>query len=235
MKTLNIGIIGDYDQTFPPHVHTDSALAHAAAELELKVEATWLATDQTHQLKSFDGLWCAPGSPYRSLAGALRCVQFAREEGTPLLGTCGGFQHMVLEFARNVLRIEDAAHAEYDPYASHLFIEPLSCSLKGRTMAVEIEPNSLAARCYGRLNVEESYYCNFGLNPKYQEQLHKAGFVVTGWDGQKEARILELPAHPFYVATLFVPQAQLMPYVPHPVIKAFVRAASSVKGLAVYS
>lgn len=93
-------------------------------------------------MREYDAFWCAPGSPYRSLTGALDAIRFAREERVPFIGTCGGFQHAVIEYARNVLGFADARHAEYDPYASSdLFISALSCSPFGETMRVEIEPD----------------------------------------------------------------------------------------------
>jgi CTP synthase (UTP-ammonia lyase) len=162
-------------------------------------------------LKGFDALWIAPGSPYKSLIGALNAIRYAREHDVPLLATCGGCQHVVIEYARNVLGFEDAAHAEYDPYASNLFITPLSCSLVGQTMQVEIEPGSRVEAIYGSRSAFEQYYCNFGLNPKVQQKLHDAGLRIVGRDANGEARILTLPKHRFFVATLFVPQLTSTP------------------------
>jgi CTP synthase (UTP-ammonia lyase) len=223
---LRIGIIGDYDPKNVSHLQTDDALQHVAGKLKMAIDAQWLPTDEEHELEVFDGLWCSPGSPYKSLAGALRSVEFARKRVTPLIGTCGGFQHMTLEYARNVLGLEDAAHAEYDPYASRLFVRPLSCSLKGRSMQVFLDHDSRATDWYGRFEAEESYYCDFGLNPEYQQEMHDAGLRVTGWDADREARIVELWQHPFYLGTLFIPQARSTADSPHPLVQAFVRAAS---------
>jgi CTP synthase (UTP-ammonia lyase) len=136
-QTLRIGIIGDYDPSFEPHRATDQALVHAASVLAPESEANWLPSDSLDRsagmtaLLSYNGLRVAPGSPYRSMDGVLGPIRFARESSLPLLGTCGGFQHMVLEYARNVLGFADAAHAEYDPYASKLFISQAACSLAG--------------------------------------------------------------------------------------------------------
>jgi CTP synthase (UTP-ammonia lyase) len=225
MTNIQVGIIGDYDETFPPHLQTDAALRHSAEDLEIKVSSGWLPTDQQHDYELFDALWCAPGSPYKSLDGALQGVRFARENGKPLLGTCGGFQHVVLEYGRNVMGLKDAAHAEYDPYASQLFVVPLSCSLKGQSLPIEILPESRAADAYGCLSAEETYYCNFGLNPAYRESLEDAGLVTSGWDLQHETRIVEIPSHPFYIATLFVPQSRSTHAMPHPLISAFMTVA----------
>jgi CTP synthase (UTP-ammonia lyase) len=142
------------------------------------------------------------------------------------MGTCGGLQHLVLEYARNVMGIREAAHAEIDPYASCLFITPLSCTLAGRQMDVRIKPGSKAAQIYGAEQAMENYYCNFGLNPEYRLRLEEAGLAVTGTDANGEVRILELPSHSFFLGTLFVPQTQSKKGHPHPLVLAFCRAAS---------
>lgn len=209
---------------------TDAALRHSADHLGAAVEVRWLATDLladagTDRALDADALWCAPGSPYKSLDGALRAIRFARESDVPFLGTCGGFQHVVLEYARNVLGFEDAQHAEYDPYASELFVTELSCSLVGRRMEVRLAAGSRAAGFYERTETEEEYYCNFGLNPQHRELLHDGGLRVVGTDQDGEARILELPELRFFVATLFVPQLRSSPTSPHPLITGYLRAA----------
>jgi CTP synthase (UTP-ammonia lyase) len=230
-QSIGIGVIGDYDPAFAPHRATDAALAHAADGLGLTVAVEWLPTPSLDGaaapdiLEAFDGLWCAPGSPYRSLAGALAGIRFAREHDRPFVGTCGGFQHVVLEYARNVLGFQDAQHAEYDPEASRLFITGLACSLVGQTMTVHVVPGSRAGRAYARPTAEEQYYCTFGLNPAYQALLHDGGLRVVGTDQDGEARILELPERRYFLATLFVPQLTSAPDRPHPLITAYLEVA----------
>src|SRR5208282_6192757 len=102
-------------------------------------------------------LLCSPGSPYKSLDGALAGIRYARENKVPFIGTCGGFQHLVIEYARNVMGFKDAAHAESDPYASCLFITPLSCSLVGKTMEVRVKPGTQAADIYRDTWASERY------------------------------------------------------------------------------
>jgi len=142
------------------------------------------------------------------------------------LGTCGVFQHMVIEFARNVLGISDAAHAETDPYASRLVVSPLTCSLVGQSLAIDIggDKSSITYALLGAGPIIESYYCNFGLNREYQQAIHDRGFRITGADAQGEARILELDDHYFFIATLFVPQVRSTPASPHPLVTGFLRA-----------
>ena len=227
---MKVGIIGDFNSDNPTHIATNHGIEHAAASLERNFESVWLPTDQTQKFGQFHGLLCSPGSPYRSLDGALLGVRYARENDIPFLGTCGGFQHLVLEYARNVMGILDAAHAEIDPYASCLFITPLSCSLVGKTMEVKLKPGSKAAAVYEATRSAEAYYCNFGLNSVYQEQLEAAGLEITGKDQDGEARIIEFPSHSFFLGTLFVPQARSAKRNPHPLMLAFCRAAASRVG-----
>jgi CTP synthase (UTP-ammonia lyase) len=222
---MTVAIVGERTPDFPPHAATDAALAHSAEALGLEVRARWVATDAP--LPDVDAIWCAPGSPYRSLDGALAALRHGREAGIPTLGTCGGCQHMLLEFARNVLGFADAQHAEYDPYASRLFVTPLTCAVAGRTMRVTLDAGS---RLYdGATEVDEQYYCNFGLNDDYREALEAAGMRITGVDADGDARVFELDGHPFYVATLFVPQMRSEPGRPHPVVTGFVAAAAGVR------
>lgn len=226
---IRIGIVGDFDAAYPPHVATNNALAHVAAT-GFAVEARWLPTpplESPAALHGLHGVWVAPGSPYKSLAGALSAIRHAREQSIPLLGTCGGFQHIVIEYARHVLGFSDAAHAEYDPYASSLFISRLACSPAGRSLLIQLTPDSLVARSYGTVSVTESYYCNFGVNPGYVAALAFGPLRIVGSDAEGEARVVELAGHPFFVGTLFLPQLRSTPEQPHPLISAFVRAAAN--------
>jgi CTP synthase (UTP-ammonia lyase) len=227
--TVRVGIVGDYDPGRVSHPATVGALEHASRTSGVAVEAEWLATASlerraAEQLDSFGAVFCAPGD-YQSSTGALEAIRTARESGTPFLGTCNGFQHAVIEFARNVLGIAGAAHAETSPDSPNLFIRPLSCSLVGKKMRVSVEPGSLAYAAYGRTEAEEVYRCDFGLDPARHELLREGGLHVSGTDAGGEARILELPEHPFFVATLFVPQLSSSVEESHPLVTAFFEAA----------
>jgi CTP synthase (UTP-ammonia lyase) len=230
---LNVAVVGDFDNSYAPHVATNDAISHSAGRLGLEASVTWVATESLETdlapVATADALWCAPGSPYRSLRGALAALRFGRENAMPTLGTCGGCQHIVLEFARNVLGFEDAQHAEYDPYASRLFISSLACSRAGLTMPVNLKPGSMIAQCYETARIHERYYCNFGLNATYRQALEEAGLRVTGVDDDGEVRVLELPGHPYYVATLFVPQNRSTVEEPHPLVTRLLSVAVNRK------
>jgi CTP synthase (UTP-ammonia lyase) len=233
---VRIGVVGDYNPANPTHVSTTTGVAEAAAAIGAEAEVTWIpteeigASDDLPTLLDFDALFISPGSPYRSLDGAVAAIEHARRRSVPLLGTCGGFQHLVLEFARNVAGFADASHAEYDPDAPSLFITPLSCSLRGQTMTIRLRENTIAAAAYGRATATERYYCDFGLGPDHVATIVEAGLTVSGTDADGEPRILELPSHPFFMGTLFVPQASSTPAEPHPLLIAFVTAACAQAG-----
>lgn len=224
---LNVGVIGDFDPAFKPHPATNEALKHAADKQSLSLNITWLPTQSLtnlsvlESLEEFDGFLISPGSPYESMQGALNAIEFARKFQHPILGTCGGFQHIVIEYARNVLNFTDADHAEYNSYASDLFISKVACSLVGQFLDIEVRKNSRAFQIYKEKFIKEHYYCNFGLNPSYQDLLDKAGLRIVGVDENNEARILEMADHPFFMATLFVPQLSSHP---HPVLICFSRS-----------
>ena len=229
---MKLAIIAEYDPSFEPHVQTDAAIEHASSALSLQVQSEWISTTDSHiqNLTAFDALWFAPGSPYRNLSRTLDAIRFAREHDITTLGTCGGYQHMVIEFARNVAGITDAQHAEYDPYASRVIVSRLPCSLVGRELDISLTPGSKAAAAYGSYSTTERYYCNFGINPDFVDQIANAGFEVVGRDADGDCRVMELAQHRFFVGTLFVPQARSRPDYPHPLITAFLRAAVGSSG-----
>ena len=227
--TATIAVVGDYGAERPTHQATQQALEHAVAP-PLRFE--WLATEAADEmsdsdLASFAGILIAPGSPYQSMNGALKAIRVAREQGVPLLGTCGGFQHVAIEFARDVLGITDADHEESNPDASHLVIVQLPVSLAGAEHEVYFVPSSKVANIYNLFSAAEPFFCSYGLNPEYRARLEGQGLTVSGFGADGQPRVLELPEHPFYVATLYVPQARYRPDDPHPLVTAFVAAAAA--------
>jgi CTP synthase (UTP-ammonia lyase) len=228
---IDIEIIGDYQPELLPLAATDAALRHAGTAVGGEFRPRWLSTLELDHRGGIDrvtraqGVLIAPGSPYRSMQGVLAAIRQARETGIPLLATCGGFQHVLLEYARNVLGFEDAQHAEYDPYASRLIISKLACSLVGRTMPITLVPNSAAAQYYGRTQIEEQYYCNFGVNPQHVPLLRSGPLRIVGSDPEGEVRVVELADHPFFIGTLYVPQMRSTESNPHPLLVGFLRAA----------
>lgn len=224
-----IAILADFNPGNGRHLATNAAIQHSGAALGIRMEGEWIATDAINSslFEQFEGIWIAPGSPYKNMKRVLWAIQYAREHDIPCLGTCAGFQHMVIEYARNVLNVKDAQHAEYDPYASDLYISQLQCSLAGREMRLVFKPGSRVASAYGTFGAIEEYYCNFGVNPDKVDLLGSGPLQITGSDAEGEIRVVELPSHPFFVGTLFVPQTHSTPDKPHPLVNAFLDAAAT--------
>jgi CTP synthase (UTP-ammonia lyase) len=220
---MSIGIIGEHNPRNVTHTATDSAFARLGAR------ARWIPTEDVEAdpsvLATCDGLLISPGSPYLSMDGALAAIRYARENDVPLLGTCGGFQHVLVEYARAVLGIVGADHAETNPQADELVCVPLTCSVAGEEHLVLIEPETFAAGLYQTAESVEPFFCNFGLNPDYREPLERSGLRFSGFDEEGEPRILELPGHRFFVATLYVPQAAPASRDPHPILAGFLAAS----------
>jgi CTP synthase (UTP-ammonia lyase) len=227
-RARTIAVVGDYGAERPTHKATQQALEHA---VRAPLGFEWLATEAAaamgeDELASYAGIMIAPGSPYASMDGALKAIRVAREREIPLLGTCGGFQHVAIEFARNVVGIAGADHEETSPEAPALVIVKLPVSLAGEEHEVYFVPATRTADIYGTISAVEPFFCSFGLNPEYRGPIEGHGLNVSGFGADGQPRILELYRHPFFVATLYVPQARYSPEEPHPLVTAFVAAAA---------
>lgn len=225
--TLNLGLIGDYDPQVTAHQAIPVALQQAGEALGLTVRFDWLTTDtikSTEQLQAFDGFWAVPASPYRDVDGALLAIRYAREQQRPFLGTCGGFQHAVLEYARNVLGWADAEHGELAPDAPRAVLTPLSCALVEATDNIHLRQGSRIAKAYGTLDIHEGYRCRYGVNPDFESALLAGALHATGHDATGDLRALELDGHPFFVATLFQPERAALKGIIPPLTIAMLRA-----------
>lgn len=225
---VRIGIIGDHDGR-PSHLATEEALKHSAKKLEIEIDYQWIPTasitDKEHDLHIYDGLWCAPGSPYKSMNGAIQAIRFARKNNIPFIGTCGGFQHAVIEYGRNVLNIDTLKDINFNPYERNDYITALSCSLIGQTRHIRIVRNSKLYQIYRCTDIDEKYNCSFGLNNTFQNQLDRNGFKVIGVDENEEARIMAIMDNTFFMATLFQPQLSSTYENPHPLITEYLVSA----------
>ena len=225
-STPLVGIVGDRDPDLHVHRFTEAALGHVADPVPFE----WIATEELAsappaRLARYTAFLVSPGSPYRSMEGALAAIRHARERRVPILGTCGGFQHMVLEFARDVLGVADAEHEETAPDAPHRVVTALACSLAGQDHPVRHRPGSRVATLCAAEETVEPFFCRFGINPAYRPALEASGLRVTSLDLEGEPRVVELAGHAFFLATLYVPQARSRPGAPHPLVQALADAA----------
>jgi len=226
MSLLRLFLVGDYRASAVAHQAIPLAIERAARSLNITVETTWVATGRLDEtdLTQCDALWVVPGSPYHNDSGVYDAIRWARESGKPFLGSCGGFQYAVIEYARHVLGWQDAAHAETDT-GGRSVIAPLSCSLVEQRGTVRFEPGARIATAYGALESDEGYHCNFGVNPAFSAALGEKTLQITAWDEAGDVRGVELPGHPFFVATLFQSERAALQQKISPLVVAWMQAA----------
>ena len=230
MDPIRVGLIGDYNRDVPAHQAIPPALTLAARlNGDAIIEPVWLststlATEADQKLAGFAGLWCVPASPYASMEAALMAIRYARQNRVPFLGTCGGFQHALLEYARNVLGIAEADHAESNPGSSLPLIARLACSLVEKEDRILLQEGSRIRHIYSCAEIKEPYRCSFGLNPRYEAALDDGRLRFTGRDVGGEVRVFELVEHPFFIGTLFQPERSALRGEAHPLISAYVQA-----------
>ncbi|WP_197672659.1 CTP synthase C-terminal region-related (seleno)protein [Burkholderia sp. PAMC 28687] len=227
---VTVALVGDYDDSVPAHLAIPHALKRAADTMQIEVDFEWIPTVEiasVSRIASFDGIWCVPASPYQNMEGALLAIRHARESATPFLGTCGGFQHAIIEYARNVLGWADAEHAETAPGAARAVISPLECALVETMDLVRLFPGTHIAAAYGVSEIAEGYRCPYGLNPEFRTSLVSGPLRVAGDDAAGDVRVIEMVQHPFFVATLFQPERAALREQPAPIVNAFVSACAA--------
>jgi CTP synthase (UTP-ammonia lyase) len=225
MPTATLALVGDRSAGVRAHGRIPLLVDALRRRDGIVVDPYWIATEDAAALDGFDGIWVVPGSPYRSPEGAIAAVRTARERGIPFLGTCGGFQHAVLELARDLCGIEHAAHAEYGEDGGEQVIVALECSLVGHEGTIRYAPGSKLQQIAGVERAIERYHCSYGVADAYRDRLRESGAVFSAHDDDGAVRGLELPDHPFFVATLFQPELAGDGSLVHPVIRAFAEAA----------
>jgi len=226
-----IALVGDYSERHAAHRAIPKALELARDLSGAEVRWEWVGTrriaDAARDLAEYSAVWLVPASPYENTQGAIDAVRWARTGGRPFLGTCGGFQHALIEFARNVAGISDADHAEIHPEVSALVVTKLSCSLVEETGGIHFAEGSLLHSAYGSAGATEGYRCSYGFNPTYRKAFETAGLRFTAWDDAGDIRGAELPSHPFFAGVLFQPERAALRGVAPPLVLAFIKAVAS--------
>jgi CTP synthase (UTP-ammonia lyase) len=230
MKTVRVALLGDYSPAAVAHQAIPRALERAGAGLELAVSWDWVPTPTLlrpeQELGGYHALWAVPRTPYANPEGVLAAIGWARRSGRPFLGTCGGFQHAVLEFARQVADLPAADHAESSPKTPVPVIAELACGLVETTGTIHFAAGSRLRAIYGCALAEEGYHCRYGVNPAYRARLEEAGLHFTAWDAAGDIRAAELPEHPFFFGTLFQPERAALRGESPPLVAALLRVAA---------
>jgi CTP synthase len=240
-RTLRIGLVGKYVQLPDAYLSVTESLRHAAAACNSEVEIKWIHADEqieaegaTAHLQDVDGLIVPGGFGLRGVEGKIAAIQYAREQGLPFLGLCLGMQCAVIEYARHVCGLENAHSAEFDPESPHPVIDLMHAQReiadKGGTMRLgsypcQLESDSQLAKLYGNTTIHERHRHRYEVNNHYRETLSQHGLLISGTspDGQL-VETIELPGHPYFVATQFHPEFKSRPNRPSPPFQGFIQA-----------
>lgn len=235
-RALRVALVGDRDDAKTAHQAIPRALALAAESMALALAPEWIgsdavpADDAARVLSPFDAVWCVPGSPYRSMDGVLAAIRHARTRGVPFLGTCAGFQHLVVEYARDVLGWADAFHAESPPEGGEgrAVIAPLACALVEARETLALRAGTRVAAAYGTDTIEEGYRCRFGLADDFVDALASGPLRAAAHGPDGSVRAVELDGPAFLVATLFQPERAALDGRVPPLVRAWLQAAADV-------
>ncbi len=240
-EPLRVAIVGKYTELRDAYISVKEALAHAALSHDRKLEIVWVNSGELEKGKAWEaldtvsGIVVPGGFGYRGVEGKILAAEYARTHRMPYLGLCLGMQVMSIEFARNVLGLENANSTEYDASCQHPVIDLMPdqhhLSDMGGTMRLGsypcvLKPHTLAAQAYDAEIVHERHRHRFEFNNRYRQAFEQAGARFSGLspDGRL-VEILELADHPFMLGSQFHPEFQSRPNRPHPLFRAFIRVA----------
>jgi CTP synthase len=240
-RTVRIAIVGKYVQLQDAYLSVMEALDHSAIAEGAKLELEWVDSEalQPHEeaeiLAGVDGILVPGGFGHRGIEGKIVAARYAREERRPYLGVCLGMQVAVIEFARNVCGMPGANSTEFDPDTRYPIVDLLpeqrDRTEMGATMRLGAEPvvleaGTIAREAYGVDLVYERHRHRYEVSNALRPRLEERGLVVSGRFASKDlVEVIELPDHPFYVASQYHPEFKSRPMRPAPMFHAFVRAA----------
>lgn len=225
---LKIAILGDFNPVYATHHALNDSIRQVQKILKDEIQFDWISSDMMNFKTAFQnmycGLWIAPGSPYKDMENVIKTITYARENNIPTFGNCGGFQHMIIEFARNVCGITNADHEETNPNSTDLLISKLSCSLVEQEEELTItDTHSILFDTIKKDKLLGRYFCNYGINNKYIDILKSNGLQLTAISTDGQVRAFEITNHPFFVGTLFQPALTSTINDPNPLIIRFIK------------
>ncbi len=246
-KTVRVAMVGKYTKLKDSYLSIIEALRHAGAELGVKPVLNWYEATEIERgrldpqriVEENDAVIVLPGFGARGVEGKIAAIRAARESRKPFLGICFGMQLAVVEFARNVVGLEDAHSTEIDPHTPHPVIDLLETQrgikYLGGTMRlgaypIRLKPGTLVHRLYGRDVVAERHRHRYEVNPKYVDKLEAAGLRVSGVSFDGRVEFIELPDHPFYLGSQPHPEFKSRPMNPSPPFLGLLEAALRVQG-----
>ncbi len=244
-ERVDIAVVGKYVELQDAYKSILESFVHAGAANRCKVKVHYVHSEHVdgnnveEVLGNMHAILVAPGFGERGLEGKIVAVRYAREHGVPFFGICLGMQMAVVEFARNVLGYDDAASTEVRPETKHPVIDLMedqkTTTIKGGTMRLGaydcvLENGSLAHDVYGVDKIRERHRHRYEFNSSYLEEMESKGLKASGRNPQTGlVEVVEIPSHPFFIATQFHPEYKSTPECPQPIFVAFVAAAVKYK------
>lgn len=238
---VDIALVGKYVELQDAYKSILESFVHAGAANECRVNVHTVqseyvdASNVEEKVGGMDAILVAPGFGERGLEGKIQAIKYAREHNVPFFGICLGMQMCVVEFARDVLGLKDAASAEMNPSTPDPVIDLMedqkSTTIKGGTMRLgaydcQLDKNSLAYEIYGKELISERHRHRYEFNGHYLTRMEAAGLKACGRNPETGlVEIVEIPTHPFFIGVQFHPELKSTPEVPQPIFVAFVKAA----------
>ena len=240
-KVINIGLVGKYVELQDAYKSINESLFQAATYNDRRLNLVSIHSEKltdenvAEKLRDMDGVIIAPGFGSRGIEGKFEAIRYCREHDIPTFGICLGMQCMVIEFARNVLGLDDANSTEMNPNTKHNVIDLMedqkSVTDKGGTMRLGaydcvLREGSTVARAYGKTNVSERHRHRFEFNDNYRELFENAGMECVGENPDTHlVEVVELPSKRWFIGTQYHPEYQSTVLAPHPMFISFIKAA----------
>ncbi|MBU0672823.1 MAG: CTP synthase, partial [Candidatus Margulisbacteria bacterium] len=243
-KTVNIAIVGKYTELEDSYISIVESLKHGGVANRCAIELKWVNADKLEAEEDIEpifrdvhGVVVPGGFGARGIEGKIKAIRHARENDIPFLGLCLGMQCAVIEFARNVCKLKGAHSSEFDPATKYPVIDLLAeqegVTEKGGTMRLgaypcKIKKNTRLAKIYNKEKVEERHRHRYEFNNDFRKQIGDAGMVFSGiYPELNLVEVIELPDHPWFLATQYHPEFKSRPTRPHPIFASFVKAAAA--------
>lgn len=249
-RKIDVGLVGKYVELPDAYLSLIEALKHAGFDFDTDIQVHWinsekLAKETIHdELSHVDGIVVPGGFGPRGMDGKIEAIQYAREHNIPFLGVCLGLQLAAVEFARNVLGLQDADTVEANPTAKHPIVHPVETKenkettnefeqaekLRLGSFPIQIKAGTKTEAAYRMMEVNERHRHRHVINSEYETQFKEKGFIVSGYgeDG-KEIKVMEMVSHPWFVACQYHPEFKSRPTNAHPLIKGFIGAVVKEK------
>lgn len=243
---VTIAVCGKYVKHQDAYKSVEEALVHAAASLQKKIKIKWVDSERSFaegdldkELSGIDGILIPGGFGIRGIEGKICIANFARVNNIPFFGICLGMQVAVIECARNICKLKDANSSEFDERSKHpvihlmedqLYIDKVGGSMRLGAYTCNLEKNSLAYQAYSSESITERHRHRYEFNNAYRSQLESAGMKLSGLslDGLL-VEVIEIPTLQFFIGVQFHPEFKSRPNKPHPIFRAFVKAASQFR------